>query len=53
VDQEGAYFYQHGFHVGAKGKYAGVSYYGLLNKYCINATLCDALLNFILLAEQG
>jgi transmembrane 9 superfamily protein 2/4 len=23
VDQEGAYFYQHGFHVGAKGKYAG------------------------------
>ncbi|TVU42337.1 hypothetical protein EJB05_08736 [Eragrostis curvula] len=23
VDQEGAYFYQHGFHVGAKGKYSG------------------------------
>ena len=25
VDQEGAYFYQHGFHVGAKGQYSGVS----------------------------
>uniref|UniRef100_A0A0E0LT55 Transmembrane 9 superfamily member n=1 Tax=Oryza punctata TaxID=4537 RepID=A0A0E0LT55_ORYPU len=23
MDQEGAYFYQHGFHVGAKGQYAG------------------------------
>ncbi|XP_047091238.1 transmembrane 9 superfamily member 9-like [Lolium rigidum] len=23
VDQEGAYFYQHGFHVGAKGQYSG------------------------------
>mgnify|MGYP003702978925 CR=1 FL=1 len=25
MDQEGAYFYQHVFHVGAKGQYARVS----------------------------
>jgi len=36
MDQEDAYFYQHGFHVGAKGKFLGVSSYAALIKCNIN-----------------